>query len=69
MLDRARAKLDADEPVLALHLAEAVLAAEPDHPEARAVALAAHQALVATADGDNFWLGGWLRDQITGLTG
>ncbi len=68
VLDRARAKLDSGEPVLALHLAEAVLAADPDQADARAVALAAHEALVATPDGDNFWLGGWLRDQITGLT-
>ena len=45
-----------------------VLAGDADHTDARAVALAAHQALVATADGDNFWLGGWLRDQITGLS-
>jgi len=69
VLERAGEKLLAGEPVLALHLAEAVLAGEPDHADARAVVLAAHQALVTTADGDNFWLGGWLRDQITGLGG
>ena len=69
VIDRARAKLDAGQPVLALHLAEAVLAEAPEDPAARAVALAAHQALLDTADGDNFWLGGWLRDQITGLDG
>ena len=68
VLERARTKLDAGEPVIALHLAEAVLAESPEDPDPRAVALAPHQALVDTTDGDNFWLGGWLRDQITGLT-
>jgi len=68
VLDRAGEKLAEGQPVLALHLAEAVLTGDPDHADARAVARAAHEALVGTTDGDNFWLGGWLRDQITGLT-
>jgi glyoxylase-like metal-dependent hydrolase (beta-lactamase superfamily II) len=68
-VDRARAKLGADEPVLALHLAEAVLANQPDHAGARAVARDAQQALLDAGAADNFWLGGWLKDRIAGLDG
>jgi glyoxylase-like metal-dependent hydrolase (beta-lactamase superfamily II) len=69
VVERARAQLERDQPVLALHLAEAVLTGEPDHPGAVAVAVAAQQALLDAGAADNFWLGGWLRDQIAGLGG
>jgi glyoxylase-like metal-dependent hydrolase (beta-lactamase superfamily II) len=52
--DRAREKLAGGEPVLALLLAEAIGDVE--------LAREAEQALLA-ADGDNFWLGGWLRSR------
>jgi glyoxylase-like metal-dependent hydrolase (beta-lactamase superfamily II) len=58
VVERARQKLADGEPVLALLLAEAVDDAE--------VAREAQEALLAQ-DGDNFWLGGWLRDRIAGL--
>jgi glyoxylase-like metal-dependent hydrolase (beta-lactamase superfamily II) len=54
---RAREKLDAGDPVLALLLAEAVGDASVERE--------AQEALLEQ-DGDNFWLGGWLRDRITG---
>jgi hypothetical protein len=51
---RAHEHLAAGEPVRALLLAEAIDDAD--------LARRAHDALLAE-DGDNFWLGGWLRDQ------
>lgn len=65
VVERAQAKLGAGEPVLALHLAEAALAGEPDHAGAAAVARAATQALL-DEDGTaaNFWLAGWLRHHL-----
>ena len=62
---RAGEKLAAGEPVLALHLAEAVLAGDPDHARPGPSRWPPTRRWSATADGDNFWLGGWLRDQIT----
>ena len=67
VLERAIDRLAAGEPVLALHLAEAVLAGDGGHAGAKAVARAAQQALLAAVDADNFWPGGWLRDRIAGL--
>jgi hypothetical protein len=52
--------------VLALHLTDVVLAAEPDHAGARDVAIQAHQALLA--DCTNFWERAWLRRAIDKLT-
>ncbi|HEY8060601.1 MAG TPA: hypothetical protein VID94_17675, partial [Acidimicrobiales bacterium] len=67
VVERATDRLAAGEPVLALHLAEAVLAGDGDHAGARAVARDAQQALLDAGDADNFWAAGWLRDRIAGL--
>jgi alkyl sulfatase BDS1-like metallo-beta-lactamase superfamily hydrolase len=66
---RAREQLDAGEPVIALHLVEAVMAAEPDHIGARDTAIAAHERLLADGGDANFWAGGWLRYQVERLRG
>jgi alkyl sulfatase BDS1-like metallo-beta-lactamase superfamily hydrolase len=67
LVARAREQLDAAEPVIALHLVEAVLAADPDHAGARDTAIAAHERLLADGEDRNFWAGGWLRDQVERL--
>jgi len=64
VITRARAHLDAGAPVLAIHLAEAVLARHPDDAAARAVTADAHRALLAAGGDTNFWESGWLRDQL-----
>jgi alkyl sulfatase BDS1-like metallo-beta-lactamase superfamily hydrolase len=61
----ARAHLDADRPVEALHLTDLVLAAEPDAPAARSVAVAASQVLLDRSS--NFWESAWLRRSIDNL--
>jgi alkyl sulfatase BDS1-like metallo-beta-lactamase superfamily hydrolase len=61
---RAADRLAGGEPVRALLLAEAVLAVAPGHAEARAVAVQAHEALLADGGEGNFWLEGWLRHQL-----
>jgi alkyl sulfatase BDS1-like metallo-beta-lactamase superfamily hydrolase len=62
VLARARARIAADEPLVAIALTEAVLAAEPNHPDGRAVMVVAHQALLD--ESTNFWETSWLRRQI-----
>ena len=64
---RAREQLEAGEPVIALHLVEAVLAAEPEHGGARDTAIAADERLLADGEDGNFWAGGWLRYQVERL--
>lgn len=59
---RARDHLTAGRPLQAIHLAEIVTDTAPEHGEARAVLLAAHEALLA--DSVNFWETAWLRHQI-----
>jgi alkyl sulfatase BDS1-like metallo-beta-lactamase superfamily hydrolase len=59
LVDAARTRLDAGEPVAALHLTDLVLAVEPDHPGARAVAVGATGSLLD--DSTNFWESAWLR--------
>jgi glyoxylase-like metal-dependent hydrolase (beta-lactamase superfamily II) len=57
----ARAALDrlqAEEPVAALHLTDIVLAVEPHHQEARRTAVAATRQLLDVSD--NFWERAWL---------
>lgn len=56
------AHLDADRPLHAIHLAEVVVHAQPDHPGARAVLKAAHERLLAGST--NFWETAWLTKQI-----
>ena len=60
---RARGRLEAGDPVVAIHLAEAVLHSEPDRGDAAAVMADAHQALLDAGGAGNFWAGGWLRHQ------
>jgi alkyl sulfatase BDS1-like metallo-beta-lactamase superfamily hydrolase len=67
LVARAREQLDAGEPVIALHLLEAVLAAESDHTGARDAAIAAHERLLADGEAGNFWAAGWLRHQVERL--
>jgi alkyl sulfatase BDS1-like metallo-beta-lactamase superfamily hydrolase len=63
----ARAHVEGGRPVEALHLTDVVLAAEPDHAGARAVAVAATEALLASSS--NFWETAWLRRAVTRLSG
>jgi alkyl sulfatase BDS1-like metallo-beta-lactamase superfamily hydrolase len=67
LVEAARARLDAGEPVAALHLTDLVLAADPGEPGARAVAAAAHEALLAASG--NFWESAWLRRELDKLSG
>jgi hypothetical protein len=61
---RARAQLEGGAPVVAIHMAEAVLVRHPDHAGAAGVMVDAHRVLL-TAGGDvNFWESGWLRHQL-----
>ena len=55
----AQAHLDGGRPVEALQLTDVVLAVERSHAGAKAVAVAAHEALLAETS--NFWESAWLR--------
>ena len=59
LVARARTRLDAGEPLHAIHLAELVLAGEPGHIGAHTAAAEAHERLLA--DSTNFWEKAWLR--------
>ena len=61
----AAARLEDGETVEALQLTEVALAADPDHAEARAVARAAHERLLAAST--NFWETAWLRRELRRL--
>jgi alkyl sulfatase BDS1-like metallo-beta-lactamase superfamily hydrolase len=61
----ARRRLERDEPVEALHLVEIALDAAPDDRAAWETFAAAHEALLARPEAENFWLHGWLRHQVT----
>ena len=63
---RARAHLDAGRPLQAIHLAEIVMHADPEHRMSRAVLKAAHEVLLA--DSANFWESAWLTTQIARYT-
>ena len=60
-----RARLDAGEPVAALHLTDVVLAVEPHHAEARRTAAAATRQLLDASD--NFWERAWLSRSLDRL--
>jgi glyoxylase-like metal-dependent hydrolase (beta-lactamase superfamily II) len=64
VLGRARSHIAAGEPVLAMHLLEAVLAGSPGDRSAIALMVEAHETLLAQTDQKNFWEYGWLTDQI-----
>ena len=68
VVERARAKLVAREPVAAIHLAEAVLSHQPAHNApahegAVDVMIEAHRALLDAGGDVSFWESGWLRHQ------
>ena len=66
LVDAARRHLDDGRPVEALQLTDVVLAAVPRHPEASAVAIAAHEFLLGQTS--NFWETAWLRRSIAKLS-
>ena len=63
-LERARKRLAGGESVVAIQLAEAVLANDAAHAGAARVLVDAHEALLAAGGDANFWESGWLRHQI-----
>jgi alkyl sulfatase BDS1-like metallo-beta-lactamase superfamily hydrolase len=67
LIDRARLKFEQGLPEQALHLTDIVLSAEPDNQSARAVAIEIHEQLLPLSE--NFWLSGWLANQIKLLRG
>ena len=60
--ERAAAKLEAGEPVEAIHLADVALCADPAHVATLEVMIAAHEKL--EVESENFWLTQWLRKQL-----
>lgn len=62
---RAGEKLAAGETLEALHLLDIGLHVDPESAELRALALSAHETLLAASG--NFWLSAWLRHQIQRL--
>ena len=65
LVDAARTHVTAGRAVQALHLTDLVLAAQPAHAAARAVAADAHEALLG--DSENFWEKAWLTKSINEL--
>jgi alkyl sulfatase BDS1-like metallo-beta-lactamase superfamily hydrolase len=61
----ARAHLNGDRPVEALHLTDVVLSVEADHGAAREAAVEAHEQLLASAE--NYWERAWLTKSINEL--
>ena len=64
---RAQQKFNAGEAEQALHLLDIVLAEQPGCEQAITLAIAVHEKLLGEAD--NFWLTGWLENQIKLLRG
>ncbi|MBT8466289.1 MAG: MBL fold metallo-hydrolase [Deltaproteobacteria bacterium] len=60
--ERAASKLEAGEPVEAIHLAEVALSADATNVAAVEVMIAAHEKL--ESESENFWLTQWLRKQL-----
>ncbi|MEM7433585.1 MAG: alkyl sulfatase dimerization domain-containing protein [Myxococcota bacterium] len=60
---RARERLEAGEPVEAIHLAEVALLVAPNHVSGLEVMIAAHEKLESRSE--NFWLTQWLRKQLS----
>ncbi len=71
LIARAQTKVDAGEYEKALHLLDIVLNAEPRNAAARALMIAVHETLLESAKTEhvtgNFWLVGWLQNQIKRL--
>jgi alkyl sulfatase BDS1-like metallo-beta-lactamase superfamily hydrolase len=58
--------LASSDPLAAVRLCEAVLAADGEHPGALRAYVAAHEQLLAAHGGANFWLTRWLEGEIAG---
>jgi alkyl sulfatase BDS1-like metallo-beta-lactamase superfamily hydrolase len=73
LVARARQKFSAGQHEEALHLLDIVRNCAPDHANAKALALQVHETLLADAQTfcttGNFWLAGWLLNQIKLLKG
>jgi alkyl sulfatase BDS1-like metallo-beta-lactamase superfamily hydrolase len=73
LLDRARQTAASGRQEEALHLLDILLNANPDHTEAKALAVEIHETLLAQAKTycttGNFWLEGWLQNRIKLLKG
>lgn len=67
LVARAREKHAAGKWEEALHLLDIVRSSEPDMPSARALAIEVHEVLRTHTD--NFWLSGWLENQVKLLRG
>jgi len=67
LVNRAQQKFDAGQSEAALHLLDIVFTEQTDSEEAIALAIAIHEKLLSEAD--NFWLNGWLENQIKLLKG
>ncbi len=71
LIARAQAKADAGEYEKALHLLDIVLNAEPQNAAARALTITVHETLLEAAKTEhvtgNFWLVGWLQNQLKRL--
>jgi alkyl sulfatase BDS1-like metallo-beta-lactamase superfamily hydrolase len=65
LVEAARGHVVQQDPLLALHLTDIVLAVDPANAGARKVALDAHEALLA--DAENFWERAWLTKSIDEL--
>jgi glyoxylase-like metal-dependent hydrolase (beta-lactamase superfamily II) len=64
VIDHARGRLAAGEPLRALALAEAAAAAEPNDRDVAQLVVDVHEALLAAGGEVNFWESGWLHHQI-----
>lgn len=73
LVARARDRADAGEREAALHLLDIVRSADPENASARALAVEVHEALLEEArrfrTTGNFWLEGWLEQQLRLLDG
>jgi alkyl sulfatase BDS1-like metallo-beta-lactamase superfamily hydrolase len=67
LVSRAQQHFDAGDEEQALHLLDIVLAEQPGCNKAVTLAIAVHEKLLSQAD--NFWLTGWLENQIKLLKG
>lgn len=65
LIEAAKARLSRDEPLEALHLTDIVLGVDAGNTDARTVAVAAHEKLLAGKQ--NFWEKAWLRNTIEEL--
>ena len=73
LLARARQRFDGGEPEAALHLLDILLDAEPGNTDAVELSIRVHEKLLENARGfrttGNFWLEGWLENQLKVLRG